>query len=88
MAKLRERELVVMDVLREKGWNTRAMAREAGAGPRRGAGRARRARRAGGRPDALTDVCGDRGVAEGLPKWKTQGRRKQERLIRQMVGQT
>jgi transposase len=30
MAKLRERELVVMDVLREKGWSTRAMARELG----------------------------------------------------------
>lgn len=30
MAKLQERELVVMDVLREKGWSTRATARELG----------------------------------------------------------
>jgi transposase len=30
MAKLRERDLVVMDVLREKGWSTRAVARELG----------------------------------------------------------
>ena len=30
MAKLEERELVVMDVLREKGWSTRATARELG----------------------------------------------------------
>lgn len=30
MAKLRERDLVVMDVLREKGWSTRATARELG----------------------------------------------------------
>lgn len=30
MAKLRERELVVMDVLRGKGWSTRATARELG----------------------------------------------------------
>lgn len=30
MAKLRERDLVVMDVLRERGWSTRATARELG----------------------------------------------------------
>lgn len=30
MAKLRERDLVVMDVLREKGWSTRATARQLG----------------------------------------------------------
>ncbi len=49
MAKLRERELVVMDVLRERGWSVRAVARELGVDE--STVRYRLARRAAGAPD-------------------------------------
>ena len=62
MAKLRERDLVVMDVLREKGWSTRAVARELGVDE--STLRYRLRRREGGVVD------GRRGQAEACEPWQ------------------